>query len=191
MMWIVGLDGPCNERFATMKFLTIAAGALLLAGSPALADHHGGMTKTVVETAMASPQHETLVAAVTAAGLADTLSGSGPFTVFAPTDAAFAALPAGTVDTLLKPENRTQLQSVLTYHVVPGKVKAADLVSLIQANGGEARLTTVAGGELVARVESGKVVLTDATGGTATVVAADIAASNGVIHATDAVSLPG
>lgn len=174
-----------------MKFLTLAAGALLIAGAPALAKHHGEKTMTVVETAMASPQHGTLVAAVTAADLGATLGSEGPFTVFAPTDAAFAALPAGTVDTLLKPENKAKLQAVLTYHVVPGKVKAADLVALINANGGEARMKTVAGGELVARIEGGKVVLTDAAGGTATVVAADIAASNGVIHATDAVSLPG
>ena len=174
-----------------MKFLTIAAGALLLAGAPAFANHHGEKGKTVVETAIASPQHGTLVAAVTAADLAATLGGKGPFTVFAPTDAAFAALPAGTVDTLLKPENKATLQAVLTYHVVAGKVKAADLIALIEAGDGEARLKTVAGGELVARVEGGKVVLTDGAGGTATVVAADIAASNGVIHATDAVSLPG
>ena len=175
-----------------MKLVTIAAGALLLAaGTPALADHHGGKMKTVVETAVGSPQHKTLVAAVTAADLAGTLGGSGPFTVFAPTDAAFAGLPAGTVETLLKPENKSTLQAVLTYHVVPGKVSAADLIALIEANGGQARLKTVAGGELVAALEGGKVVLTDATGGTATVVAADLAASNGVIHVTDAVSLPG
>jgi uncharacterized surface protein with fasciclin (FAS1) repeats len=169
-----------------MKFLTLAAGALLLAGTPAFAEHHAEKSMTVVETAVASPQHKTLVAAVTA-----TLGGTGPFTVFAPTDAAFAALPAGTVDTLLKPENKAQLQAVLTYHVVAGKVKAADLIALINANGGQARLKTVAGGDLLARVQDGKVVLTDAAGGTATVVAADIAASNGVIHATNAVSLPG
>lgn len=174
-----------------MKLLTLAAGALLLAGSPALAKHHGEKGKTLVETAVASPQHKTLVAAVTAADLAGTLSGAGPFTVFAPVDSAFAALPAGTVDTLLKPENKAQLQAVLTYHVVPGKVKAAELLALIKSSGGAARLKTVAGGELVARVTGGKVVLTDAAGGTATVVAADITASNGVIHATDAVSLPG
>lgn len=174
-----------------MKFLTIAAGALLLAGVPAFGKHHAENSMTVVETAMASPQHATLVTAVKAADLAPTLGGTGPFTVFAPTDAAFAALPAGTVDTLLQPENKAKLQAVLTYHVVAGKVNAADLVSLINANGGEARLKTVAGGELRARVEGGKVVLTDATGGTATVVAADIAASNGIIHATNAVSLPG
>jgi uncharacterized surface protein with fasciclin (FAS1) repeats len=174
-----------------MKFLMIAAGALLLAGTPALGNHHGEKSMTVVETAMASPQHETLVAAVTAADLAATLGSEGPFTVFAPTDEAFAALPAGTVESLLRPENKAMLQAVLTYHVVAGKVNAADLVALIEGNGGEARLKTVAGGELLARVEGGKVVLTDAAGGTATVVTADIAASNGVIHATDAVSLPG
>ena len=173
-----------------MKLLTLAAGALLMTGVPAVAGDYA-TKKTIVETAVASPQHKTLVAAVTAADLAATLNGAGPFTVFAPTDAAFAALPTGTVDTLLKPENRAQLQGVLTYHVVPGKVKAAQLISLINSNGGEARLETVAGGELVARLSDGKVVLTDATGRTATVVAADIAASNGVIHATDAVSLPG
>ena len=175
-----------------MKILTLAAGALLLAaGTPALANHHGEKAKTVVETAMASPQHETLVAAVTAADLAATLGGKGPFTVFAPTDAAFAGLPAGTVETLLKPENKAALQAVLTYHVVPGKVTAADLVGRIEASGGKARLATVAGGELVASLRGGQVVLTDAAGGTATVVAADLAASNGVIHVTDAVSRPG
>lgn len=173
-----------------MKFLTLAAGALLLAGTPALADHHGAK-KTVVETAVASPQHKTLVAAVTAADLVSTLNAAGPFTVFAPTDGAFAALPAGTVDMLLKPENKAKLQGVLTYHVVPGKVKADQLTSLIKSSGGAARLKTLAGGELVARIVDDKVVLTDATGGTATVVATDIAASNGIIHATDAVSLPG
>lgn len=174
-----------------MKFLTLAAGTLLLASAPAVAEHHAEKSMTLVEAAVASPQHKTLVAAVTAADLGGTLSGTGPFTLFAPTDAAFAALPAGAVDTLLKPENKARLQAVLTYHVVPGSVKAADLVSLIEAGGGEARLKTVAGGELRARVDAGKVVLTDAAGGKATVVAADIAASNGVIHATNAVSLPG
>jgi uncharacterized surface protein with fasciclin (FAS1) repeats len=180
-----------QRKVRNMKILTIAAGAMLLVGAPALGNHHGEKGKTVVETAMASPQHETLVAAVTAADLAATLGSEGPFTVFAPTDAAFAALPAETVATLLKPENKAKLQAVLTYHVVPGKVKAADLVALIEANGGQARLKTVAGGELLARIDDGKVVLTDAAGGTATVIAADISASNGVIHATDAVSLPG
>ena len=175
-----------------MKLITLAAGALLLAAAPpAFAEHHAGHAMTVVETAVASPQHKTLVAAVTAADLAGTLGGAGPFTVFAPTDAAFAGLPAGTVDMLLKPENKAALQGVLAYHVVAGKVTAADLIKQIEANGGMARLTTVAGGTLTARIEAGQVVLTDARGGKATVVAADLAASNGVIHVTDAVSLPG
>lgn len=171
-----------------MKKFTLLAGSLLLAAAtPALA----ASDKSVVETAMASPQHETLVAAVTAADLGPALGGEGPFTVFAPTDAAFAALPEGTVDTLLKPENKAMLQAVLGYHVVSGKVTAADLVAMISAGGGEARLKTVAGGELVATATGGKVVLTDAAGGTANVITADLAASNGVIHVTDAVSLPG
>lgn len=171
-----------------MKKFTLLAGSLLLAAAtPALA----ASDKSVVETAMASPQHETLVAAVTAADLGPVLGSEGPFTVFAPTDAAFAALPEGTVDTLLKPENKAMLQAVLGYHVVSGKVTAADLVAMISAGGGEARLKTVAGGELVATATGGKVVLTDAAGGTANVITADLAASNGVIHVTDAVSLPG
>lgn len=176
-----------------MRIMTIAAGALLLAAAapPVLANHHEDKSMTVVETAVASPQHGTLVAAVKAADLAATLSGKGPFTVFAPTDAAFAALPAGTVDDLLKPENKKLLQAVLTYHVVPGKVKAADLITLIEAGGGMAEIKTVAGGTLTASLMNGKVLVTDAAGRTATVVAADIAASNGVIHATNSVSLPG
>jgi uncharacterized surface protein with fasciclin (FAS1) repeats len=175
-----------------MRILEITAGALLLAAAtPVLANHHDEAMKTVVETAIASPQHKTLVAAVTAADLAGTLSGNGPFTVFAPTDAAFAKLPAGTVETLLKMQNKKQLQNVLTYHVVQGKVSAADVVRMINENGGQARLTTVSGGTLVATLMGGKVVLTDATGGKATVIAADMASSNGVIHVTDAVSLPG
>lgn len=172
------------------KFMFAAGTALMLAGTPALAHDHKAK-QTVAEVAMASPQHTTLVAAVKAADLAATLSGEGPFTVFAPTDAAFAALPEGTVETLLKPENKSQLQSVLTYHVVPGKVKAGELIGLIQSSGGAAALTTVSGGTLTARLVDGKVVLTDAAGGTATVVTPDLKASNGVIHVTDAVSLPG
>ena len=116
--------------------------------------------------------------------------GEGPFTVFAPTDAAFAKLPDGTVSTLLKPENAEMLRSVLTYHVVPGNVSATQLIGMIESNGGTAELTTVQGGTLTASMSDGNVILTDAKGGTATVVQADVKASNGVIHATDAVSLP-
>jgi uncharacterized surface protein with fasciclin (FAS1) repeats len=148
-------------------------------------------SRNIVETAVGSPAHSTFVAAVQAAGLAETLSGAGPYTVFAPTNAGFAKLPAGTVDTLLQPANRALLQSVLTYHVVPGRVTATDLVRMIDAGGGQARLTTVQGGVLTARLMDGRVMLTDAKGGMAHVTQADLIQSNGVIHVTDAVSLPG
>jgi uncharacterized surface protein with fasciclin (FAS1) repeats len=148
-------------------------------------------SRNIIENAVNSRDHTTLVAAVKAAGLVDTLSGPGPFTVFAPTNAAFAKLPAGTVETLLQPANLATLQSVLTYHVVPGRVTSADLLRLIAAGGGQARLTTVQGGQLTARVMSDRVMLTDAKGGMAHVTQADVMQSNGVIHVTDTVSLPG
>ena len=148
-------------------------------------------SRNIIENAVNSRDHTTLVAAVKAAGLVGTLSGPGPFTVFAPTDSAFAKLPAGTVDTLLKPANLATLQSVLTYHVVPGRVTAAELLAMIKAGGGQARLTTVQGGLLTASVMGGRVMLTDAKGGMAHVTQADVMQSNGVIHVTDAVSLPG
>lgn len=147
-------------------------------------------TKTIVENAVNSKDHTTLVAAVKAAGLVDTLASPGPFTVFAPTNAAFAKLPAGTVETLLKPENKAQLVKILTYHVVPGRITAADLVAKIKAGSGMATVTTVEGGTLTARLVGGKVVLTDENGGTATVTQADVMQSNGVIHVTDGVFLP-
>ena len=172
-----------------MKMLSTLAAALLLGTAyPATAGHHE--TSTIVDTAIASPQHQTLVAAVKAADLAGALSGSGPFTVFAPTDQAFDNLPAGTVQTLLKPENQANLQAVLTYHVVPGRVTATDLIGNISKNGGSAKLTTLAGGLLTARLKGDKITITDENGGMATVLTADLAASNGVIHVTDAVSLP-
>ena len=148
-------------------------------------------SRNIIENAVNSRDHTTLVAAVKAAGLVDTLSGPGPFTVFAPTNDAFAKLPAGTVDTLLQPANLGTLQSILTYHVVAGRVTAADLLKLIKAGGGTARLTTVQGGQLTASVMNGVVMLTDAKGGVAHVTQADVMQSNGVIHVTDAVSLPG
>ena len=147
-------------------------------------------TRNIVENAVNSADHTTLVAAVTAAGLAPTLSGPGPFTVFAPTNAAFAKLPAGTVDTLVQPANRATLTKILTYHVVPGRVSAADLTAQIRAGGGQARLTTVEGGTLTASVRNGSVILTDEMGGVATVTQADVFQSNGVIHVTDTVSMP-
>lgn len=170
--------------------IAASAAALLAVSSPSLA---GGNKPSgnIVAAAATSAQHKTLVAAVKAAGLVDTLASKGPFTVFAPTDAAFAKLPAGTVDTLLQPANRDTLKAVLTYHVVPGKVSAADLVARINAGGGSTGLTTVQGGTLTAKLDGGKVVIVDAKGGAATVTAADMMQSNGIIHVTDAVSLPG
>ena len=172
------------------NIITIAAaGALMALGAPALADHHGA--KNVVETAKGSDQHTTLVAAVEAANLGSTLSSPGPFTVFAPTNAAFDKLPDGVVSDLLKPENQAQLQAVLTYHVVPGRYTAANLLSMIEQNGGMAELSTAEGSPLVARVTDGTVTITDENGNAARVVSADLSASNGVIHVTDTVSLPG
>ena len=132
----------------------------------------------IVDTAVAAGQFNTLAAALEAADLVDTLKGDGPFTVFAPTDAAFAKLPEGTVETLLKPENRDQLVAVLTYHVVPGKVMASDVVKISEAK-------TVNGGDIAVKVKDGSVQINDAT-----VVKADVAASNGVIHVIDTVILP-
>lgn len=147
--------------------------------------------KNIIENAVNSADHTTLVAAVKAAGLVDTLSGAGPFTVFAPTNAAFNKLPAGTVETLLQPSNRAMLTSVLTYHVVPGRVSAADLMAKIRTGGGSAQLTTVQGGVLTARMMGDTVMLTDGKGGMSHVTQADVYQSNGVIHVTDAVSIPG
>lgn len=145
---------------------------------------------TVADIAMGSADHTTLVAAVKAADLVGALQGAGPITVFGPTNTAFAKLPAGTVETLLKPENKATLAKILTYHVVAGKVSAADLIGLIQKGMGKATVTTLSGGKLTAMLVGGKVVLTDEKGGKATVVATDLAAGNGLVHVTDAVSLP-
>ncbi|WP_405369942.1 fasciclin domain-containing protein [Nonlabens sp. Asnod2-A12] len=147
-------------------------------------------SKTIVENAVNSKDHTTLVAAVKAADLIDVLSSTGPFTVFAPTNAAFEALPAGTVETLVKPENKEKLQGILTYHVIAGKFNAADVVALIKKNNGKAVVKTVAGSELTLSLSGDKVVVTDANGGSATVTIADVAQSNGVIHVVDAVLLP-
>ncbi|MES1977440.1 MAG: fasciclin domain-containing protein [Pseudomonadota bacterium] len=147
-------------------------------------------SKDIVDNAVNSKDHTTLVAAVKAAGLVDTLKSPGPFTVFAPTNAAFAALPAGTVDTLLKPENKGALTGVLTYHVVAGKWDAAAISKMIADGKGMASIKTVAGGTLVAKSAGGKVTLTDEKGGVATVTIADVYQSNGVIHVVDKVLLP-
>jgi uncharacterized surface protein with fasciclin (FAS1) repeats len=146
--------------------------------------------KNIVENAMNSKDHTTLVAAVKAAGLVDTLEGPGPFTVFAPTNAAFDKLPAGTVDTLLKPENQGQLKRVLTYHVVPGRITSHKLEAMIKKGGGQAELKTVEGGSLTASMSGGNIVLKDEKGGTATVTQADVMQQNGVIHVIDTVLMP-
>ncbi|MBC7988022.1 MAG: fasciclin domain-containing protein [Luteimonas sp.] len=146
--------------------------------------------KDIIDNAVNSKDHTTLVAAVKAAGLVETLKGAGPFTVFAPTNAAFAALPAGTVDTLLKPESKPALTKVLTYHVVAGKMDAAALTKAITAGGGKASLKTVSGGTLTASAAGGKVMVMDESGGTANVTIADVIQSNGVIHVVDKVLLP-
>jgi uncharacterized surface protein with fasciclin (FAS1) repeats len=147
-------------------------------------------SKDIIDNAVNSKDHTTLVAAVKEAGLVDTLKGPGPFTVFAPTNEAFAALPPGTVDTLLKPENKATLTKILTYHVVAGKMDAATLSKAIAAGGGKATLKTVSGGTLVAMSSAGKVMVMDESGATADVTIADVNQSNGVIHVVDKVLLP-
>jgi uncharacterized surface protein with fasciclin (FAS1) repeats len=147
-------------------------------------------SKNIVENAVNSKDHTTLVAAVKAADLVATLQSAGPFTVFAPTNEAFAALPAGTVDNLLKPENKSALAGVLTYHVVAGKLNSKDIAKLIKEGGGSATLKTVAGGSLTASMMGNKLVLKDESGGTSTVTIKDVNQSNGVIHVVDHVLLP-
>ena len=146
--------------------------------------------KDIVAVAAGSDAHTTLVAAVKAADLVSTLQSKGPFTVFAPTNDAFAKLPAGTVDNLLLPENKATLAGILTYHVVAGKLDAKTVLAAIKKAGGKAVLTTVAGGKLTAEIVDGKVILTDENGGMATVTATDLVASNGVIHVIDTVLMP-
>ncbi len=146
--------------------------------------------KTVVEVAVGSPAHTTLVAAVKAGGLVETLQGAGPFTVFAPTNDAFGKLPAGTVESLLKPEAKATLVKILTYHVVAGNFEAGAVIKAIEAGKGSAKLKTVSGGTLTASLKDGKVILTDENGKTSTVVAADLKSGNGVVHVIDAVVLP-
>ena len=171
-----------------LKIFAIAAAAAI-AMTP-VSVSAGSAKGNLVAGAMSSKDHQTLVAAVKAAGLVDTLASKGPFTVFAPTDAAFAKLPEGTVDTLLQPANKDRLVSVLTYHVVPGKVGSTELIEAIRENGGKTTLKTVQGGTLTASLSGGTVAITDGAGGTAFVTQADLVQSNGVIHVTDAVSLP-
>lgn len=147
-------------------------------------------TKTIVENAVNSKDHTTLVAAVKAAGLVETLSGPGPFTVFAPTNAAFAKLPAGTVETLVKPENKATLTTILTYHVVPGRITAANIAASAKAHQGVATYTTVQGGTLTFKKVGKGYTVTDAKGNTAKITIANVMQSNGVIHVIDTVLMP-
>jgi len=147
-------------------------------------------TNDVVDIAISSKDHTTLVTAVKAADLVTTLKGKGPFTVFAPTNAAFGKLPAGTVESLLKPESKAALSGILTYHVVAGNLDAAAVVAAIKNGKGKAELTTVNGAKLTARLDGDKVILTDAKGGKSTVTATDLKGSNGVVHVIDTVLMP-
>jgi uncharacterized surface protein with fasciclin (FAS1) repeats len=176
-------DGMTND--AAMAEANAAAPASVMVGGAEMLP-----TATIVDNASKSADHTTLVAAVKAAGLAETLSGAGPFTVFAPTNAAFAKLPAGTVDGLLKPAAKADLAKVLTYHVVPGTMTAENIAAAIKAGNGTATLTTVQGDKLTATASGATVTLTDAKGGKSTVTQADVMQSNGVIHVIDTVLMP-
>ncbi|QYO65471.1 fasciclin domain-containing protein [Leptolyngbya sp. 7M] len=181
-----------------MKTFAIGVFAFVLAlmvGSSAMAQNYVPASmnvneKDIVDTAVATPQLSTLVAAVKAAGLVDTLKSDGPFTVFAPVNDAFAKLPAGTVETLLKPENKGMLTSVLTYHVIAGKFEAKDVVAAIKAGNGKAELTTVQGGKIWAKMDGKNVVLKDEKGNKSTVLMTDVMTSNGVVHVIDSVVMP-
>jgi uncharacterized surface protein with fasciclin (FAS1) repeats len=180
----------------TRKFLSLALFALVF-GATSFAQKTvmvGGAamypSKNIIENAVNSKDHTTLVAAVKAADLVETLQGKGPFTVFAPTNAAFEKLPMGTVETLLKPENKKMLQTILTYHVVAGKMNSADIAKAIKMGNGKAMLKTVSGGTLTAWMKGKKLYITDEKGGMSQVTIADVNQSNGVIHVVDAVLLP-
>ena len=182
---------------AALAGLLASAGAMTILPSISQAEMNksvGGAemlpSKNIVENAANSKDHTTLVAAVKAAGLVDTLSGKGPFTVFAPTNEAFAALPAGTVDTLLKPENKDKLTKILTYHVVATKALRDAVAQMIKDDGGSHKIKTVSGGTLVAKMGGGTITLSDESGNTANVTIADVQQSNGVIHVIDKVLLP-
>jgi uncharacterized surface protein with fasciclin (FAS1) repeats len=179
------------KKIAQMCFITlIAASALLAANNPMVGGHEMLPAKNIVQNAMNSDDHTTLVAAVKAAGLVDTLQGPGPFTVFAPTNEAFAKLPAGTVDTLLMMENKAKLTKILTYHVVSGRMDSKDIAKAIKAGNGKAELSTVNGGKLWASMQGKDIVLTDEKGGMAKVTISNVYQSNGVIHVIDTVLLP-
>lgn len=176
------MDGMSSGSMSTGA---MASGSVRVGGAEMFAN------RNIVQNAQNSPIHRTLVAAVVQAQLAETLSGEGPLTVFAPTDTAFNAVPAGTRTSLMQDANRAQLQSVLTYHVVPGRLTAADLMARVRAGNGMAQLTTVQGGTLTVRQSGSGLTVTDATGGTARVTQGDVMQSNGVIHVVDRVLMAG
>ena len=177
------------RHLATAALFAVATIAVA-AGNPMVGGKEMFPDKDIIDNAVNSADHTTLVAAVKAAGLVATLKGAGPFTVFAPTNDAFAKLPAGTVDTLLKPENKATLTQVLTYHVVPGKMTSVELRKAIREGNGTATLGTASGGMLWATEKDGKIVLKDAKGNWSTVTIANVIQSNGVIHVVDTVVLP-
>ncbi len=183
----------------TLTAALLATGSLLVTSAPGVSQEKtvtvGGApmypSKNIVENAINSKDHTTLVAAVKAAGLVDTLSGKGPYTVFAPTNAAFDKLPKGTVETLVKPESKQVLTGILTYHVVPGSLSGADLAKQVKDGGGKATLKTASGGQLtIMDAGGGKLSVTDAKGGKSMVTIADVNQSNGVIHVVDTVLMP-
>ncbi|WP_233382646.1 fasciclin domain-containing protein [Methylobacterium sp. C25] len=181
-----GRRGACMLALA----LTLGAAGAAEAKNPMVGGAPMYASKTIVENAVNSKDHTTLVAAVKAAGLVDTLSGPGPFTVFAPTNAAFNKLPPGTVDTLVQPQNKGTLTAILTYHVVPGTYTAKDLMAAVKQGGGQATLKTVQGEPLTVTTKGKKVMLTDAKGGMAMVTTANVMQSNGVIHVINGVLQP-
>ena len=180
-----------TRKILSIAFMALAIGATSFAQKTVMV---GGAamypTKNIVENAVNSKEHTTLVAAVTAAGLVETLQSKGPFTVFAPTNAAFDKLPAGTVETLLKPENLKTLQTILTYHVVAGKMNASAIQKAIKAGNGKAKLKTVSGGTLIATMKGKNLIIIDENGGKSKVTIANVNQSNGVIHVVDTVVLP-
>lgn len=182
------------RKFATLLFAgTVAMSALATvayAENPTVGGAAMYADKNIVENAVNSKDHTTLVAAVKAAGLVETLQGKGPFTVFAPTNTAFDALPAGTVETLVKPENKEKLTKILTCHVVGAKAMSADVMKMVKDDGGAHKVKTVGGCELTLKADGGKVTVTDENGNVANVTIADVEQSNGVIHVIDKVLLP-
>jgi len=188
------ISTPNRFKSTALALAAATTGLAAFAATPAFADGHmekADETPDIVATAMSTGMHKTLVAAVKAAGLVETLQSPGPFTVFAPTDDAFAKLPDGTVATLVKPENKDTLTAILTYHVVAGEVTSDDLFDMIEDGDGTATFETVAGGTLTATAtDDGDIIIIDAKGGTSTVVMADVEAKNGYVHVTDGVFLP-